>query len=491
MASVFKRKYNKVVRGKKVKKQSKCWYVKYRDAEGIEQRVKGYPDKEATRQMAARLEKEAALAQEGVVDRYKEHRKRPLTEHLEDFQKSLLAKGNTVKHAELTLSRAETIVAGCKFTTWSDISASKVEQFLAGLRDNGNGVTVTTSNYYLQSVKQFCRWLVQDGRASESPLEHLKKKKAEKTHQRGLEPDEVRRLLEITQTAPKRFGVAGTERAMLYRIAVESGLRANEIRSLTASSFDLDNRTVCVKSTSTKNKNEAVLPLRASTAVELKAFFANKTPNAKAFTLPSKYNMAKMLRKDMEAAGLRCSNDTTSDHYVNFHSLRHTTGTLLAAAGVHPKVAQAIMRHSDINLTMSRYTHTLRGQEAQAIESLPDLSLSSTEAQKALATGTDGEITRISQTDPQELIPESTPKSTPIAFPACSRLSATDTSKSSESKSAGNRKGSQNRSLDTKRTNLTPVVATRKETRPAGLEPATYGLEIRCSIQLSYGRSYG
>ena len=29
----------------------------------------------------------------------------------------------------------------------------------------------------------------------------------------------------------------------------------------------------------------------------------------------------------------------------------------------------------------------------------------------------------------------------------------------------------------------------KSETRPAGFEPATYGLEIRCSIQLSYGRS--
>jgi len=74
--------------------------------------------------------------------------------------------------------------------------------------------------------------------------------------------------------------------------------------------------------------------------------------------------------------------------FFDFHAQRHQTGTLLAANGVHPKVAQSIMRHSDINLTMSRYTHVLTGQKAQAVESLPDLSKPSKE--KASETGTDG-----------------------------------------------------------------------------------------------------
>ena len=64
----------------------------------------------------------------------------------------------------------------------------------------------------------------------------------------------------------------------------------------------------------------------------------------------------------------------------------------LAASGVHPKVAQTIMRHSDINLTMSIYTHTLTGQESRAIANLPDLTQPSTQKQRAIATGTDNVI---------------------------------------------------------------------------------------------------
>ena len=94
-----------------------------------------------------------------------------------------------------------------------------------------------------------------------------------------------------------------------------------------------------------------------------------------------------MIRTDCEVAGIDCEDNGQGK--VDFHSLRHTTGTLLAASGVHPKVAQTIMRHSDINLTMSIYTHTLTGQESQAIANLPDLTQPSIKKQRAIATGTD------------------------------------------------------------------------------------------------------
>ena len=42
---------------------------------------------------------------------------------------------------------------------------------------------------------------------------------------------------------------------------------------------------------------------------------------------------------------------------IVFHSLRHTTATLLARAKVHPSIAQKILRHADIATTLAIYTH--------------------------------------------------------------------------------------------------------------------------------------
>jgi hypothetical protein len=96
-----------------------------------------------------------------------------------------------------------------------------------------------------------------------------------------------------------------------------------------------------------------------------------------AFKVPTGH-LAAMLKADVKAAGIDYRYD--AGRVVDFHALRHTAGTPLAATGAHPKVAQSLMRHSDINLTTSRYSHVLIGQESDAVAALPDLAAPPAEA---------------------------------------------------------------------------------------------------------------
>jgi integrase len=52
---------------------------------------------------------------------------------------------------------------------------------------------------------------------------------------------------------------------------------------------------------------------------------------------------------------------------------RHTCGTLLAYLKVHPKVAQAILRHSQISMTLDIYTHVVDEDQRAAAARLADL----------------------------------------------------------------------------------------------------------------------
>jgi len=58
-------------------------------------------------------------------------------------------------------------------------------------------------------------------------------------------------------------------------------------------------------------------------------------------------------------------------HVADFHALRKTFITNLCRAGVSPKAAQTLARHSDINLTMNVYTMLTFHDQASAMEALP------------------------------------------------------------------------------------------------------------------------
>lgn len=124
---------------------------------------------------------------------------------------------------------------------------------------------------------------VDERRAMESPVAHLRgvNVKIDRRHDRRvLEPDELRRLLECTHNGPTRFGMTGPERAVLYRVAAESGLRANELRSLKVSSFDFNRCNVTVGAVVSKHREQDEIPLRADTITLVKNLLSGKMPQA-------------------------------------------------------------------------------------------------------------------------------------------------------------------------------------------------------------------
>ncbi|HUV64350.1 MAG TPA: site-specific integrase [Sedimentisphaerales bacterium] len=411
------RTYYKDKDGKK--RQAKRWYVDFVDHLSIRHRWPAFEDKRASEALGRQIERlvtckmsgeqpdrdstrwldgvPAKLREQlvgiGLLDPERAAAGKPLKAHVEDFRQSLSAGDNTAKHVQQTINCVMRIIDGCHFKAFSDIAGDHVERFLGSLRKNEENFGAQTFNSHIQALKQFCSWMVVNRRASSSPIAHLKRLnvKLDPRHpRRALEVDEIRRLLEVTAAGPTRFGMDGYERCLLYRLAAETGLRANEIRSLTVRSFDLKGLTVTVQAGYSKRRRQDSLPLSPELAELLKEFFTSRLPSVKAFggrLLQLTGRTGELLEADLADAGIPYVDE--AGRYADFHSLRHTTGSLLAASGVHPKEAQELMRHSDVNLTLSLYTHTTRGRLAEAAGKMPDLGAPSSQ-QQARATGTDG-----------------------------------------------------------------------------------------------------
>ena len=419
-------------------RETKKWYVEIRDHLEQRRRLPAYANRKASEAFGRKLEALVAcrqcgerpdgdlrkwleslseamtrrLARWGILDGKRAAAAKALADHADDYKAALLAKGNTAGHAATTHSMVTRVLDGCGFRVWSDVSAGGLQAYLAELRVSGiperneegkvvgaHGVSIRTSNAILTAFKAFCKWCVRDGRISESPVAHLQRLNAKtdvKRQRRALSAEELRKLITAAEKGETWRGMPGPERATLYRLAAETGLRWAELCSLKRSSFDLtgDSPCVTVDAAYSKHRREDVLPLRKDTAEALRRFFRAfpGLPEAAAFLhVPAGRVGAKIMRADLLSA--KVAYKDASGRIVDFHALRHTFISNLANGGVHPSVAQRLARHSTITLTMDRYTHTFLGDRQTALDVLPDLDKApKAEAQEARATGTDDAI---------------------------------------------------------------------------------------------------
>ncbi|MCX7421961.1 MAG: tyrosine-type recombinase/integrase [Planctomycetia bacterium] len=339
------------------------------------------------------------------IDPFEGHRKRPLAEHLEDFELGSVANGTTEKQAGQAASRCRKIIDACRFLKLADLSASAVANYLLELRKNG--LAIQTSNHYLAAIKSFANWLVNDGRMPSSPLAHLEKLNAKvdvRHERRALSAAELSRVIAAAEVSEKIFrGLDGSTRAMIYRVAVLTGMRAKELASLSQKSFDLesDEPTWTLEAGYSKRRRKDCLPLHHDLVVRLRQWFlgcASRSGDAESVLSFNRAAEAKrerlfpgtwaekgamMLRIDLEAAGIGY---LTDDGYADFHGLRHTFVSNLVASGVSPKIVQILARHSTITLTMDRYAHIGSFDLQSGLASLPSIPESVSASFRATGT---------------------------------------------------------------------------------------------------------
>jgi integrase len=58
---------------------------------------------------------------------------------------------------------------------------------------------------------------------------------------------------------------------------------------------------------------------------------------------------------------------------IRFHDLRHSAATLLLSLGVHAKVVQEMLGHTQISMTMDIYSHVLPSMQLDAVNKLNNL----------------------------------------------------------------------------------------------------------------------
>jgi integrase len=375
-----------------------------------------------------------------------DYAKLSLKEHIESYlehlqAKTIRGKRVSIAHRINVKGQLEKLINDCKFKRLIDITRDVMEKWMNNSEAAGMGAR--TRNTYRAAIVGFCNWCVETDRMTTNPLSRLcaadehadrrrtrralteeelnklftaallrplaeygrkssplpaEEKKGRKTWQK--EPFIFERLQELADNGKEvlrdhsqliqNLQWLGYERSLVYKVLALTGLRKGELASITIGQVWLDGKQpyLDLKAKDEKAGRGAQIPLRKDLADEIKSFLRKKSMSKKLLKLPLDAplfyipkDFIKIFNRDLSAAGISKCDDR--GRTLDVHALRHTFGTHLSKAGVAPRVAQAAMRHSSIDLTMNIYTDPTLLDVAGAINALPRFASPSTSNAKS------------------------------------------------------------------------------------------------------------
>jgi len=412
----------------RIRTQSSTWYVRLALADGTRREVNtGCRDKGAAAawlaaEMAQQERIRAGLVSAAELDLAKSSRK-PLEEVIDAFAHSLADKGRVGQHVDKTRRYLERSREALGWEVLADLDGDALVGWLA---EQAYGAR--TANGFIVAHKSFGTWATRRGWLARDPFEHVERRneRADRRHERrALTTDEVARLMHAARTRPllearrgnrgkgrsmgkdqaslsnetiERLRWLGETRAMAYRIAVQTGLRWGELRSITMGAVRLgdDPPHLLLAAADEKARRGGQIPLGDDLARELDKYVRERRkrllghPGASLVEFPAMVNRApllelpengvKVFHADRELAGIPRAD--SAGRVVDIHALRHTYGTTLAKAGVPLQVVQKAMRHSTPVLTSNVYTHLTALDVKVALDKLPSYGI---DAEKQIA----------------------------------------------------------------------------------------------------------
>ena len=278
---------------------------------------------------------------------------KPLVEHLADFIKDRSSRNKDEMYVYTLEKRLLKLCKECNWRLVRDVTPDSFD-----LWRGKQALSAKTKNDYLADCSNFLNWLQRRGKVIANQLKivgRVETRGNECRKRRALTEDEMRRLLEVSDW-----------RRTVYLTAVNTGLRRAELEQMQKGDAHLYEAApfILVRCSTTKNHKDGILWLNEELANELKKLVGPGDNSAESVfeRLPS----IEEFRKDLEAAGIPYKDE--QGRVADFHALRHTLATNLARAGVSPRVAMAIMRHSDMRLTNMTYTDASQLPTAEAVK---------------------------------------------------------------------------------------------------------------------------
>ena len=264
----------------------------------------------------------------------------------------------------------------------TSITNNQIGQWIAKAIDDGSGAIVIKRSHSV--LRQILNAAVLDGRLNRNPAIGVPLPRTKSKEKKALSFQQLRALADE---------VTGYETLILF--AGTTGLRWGEIAGLQCKDISLLNRTVIVeKAISTGARGEKIIsptkthqvrtvPFPKDLLPEISQLIESKPAESPLFQMQGggvlDYNnfMSRVFRPAVARTGMK---------EVGFHTLRHTTASLLISKGAPITAVAGILGHASTQMTLDVYGHLYEDDANKYIDRLGD---------SLFNTGTDKERTNI------------------------------------------------------------------------------------------------